>query len=57
MMDPTAPTIVLGMVQGSFEFVDSDGKRVAYDNWQTLLKLYLDHCAKIGVKPRDVASW
>jgi 2,4'-dihydroxyacetophenone dioxygenase len=57
MMDPTTPTIVFGVVQGSFEFVDSDGKRVAYDNWQTLLQLYLDHCAKIGVKPRDVASW
>jgi hypothetical protein len=57
MMDPTTPTIVFGVVQGSFEFVDSDGKRVAYDNWQTLLQLYLDHCAKIGVKPRDLTSW
>ena len=57
MLDPTTPTIVFAVIQGSLEFVDDDGKRVAYDNWQTLLKLYHDHCAKVGVKPRDLTSW
>jgi len=57
MLDPSTPTIVFAVIQGSLEFVDEQGTRVGYDNWQTLLKLYHDHCAKVGVTPRDLTSW
>ena len=57
MMDGKDSTIVFAVIQGSLEFVDDDGNRIAYDNWQTLLKLYHEHCAKIGVTPRDLTTW
>lgn len=51
------PTIIFAVIQGALKFVDDEGNEVGYDNWQTLLKLYHDHCAKIGIEPRDLTSF
>ena len=57
MMDVEGYKVVFAVIQGSLEFVDENGARIAYDNWQTLLKRYHDHCAKIGVTPRNLTTW
>ena len=57
MMDVEGYTVVFAVIQGSLEFVDENGARIAYDNWQTLLKRYHDPCAKIGVTPRNLTTW
>lgn len=57
MLDPETPTIVFAVIQGALSFVDENGSQIAYENWQTLLKLYHEHCKKMGIMPRDVTSF
>jgi 2,4'-dihydroxyacetophenone dioxygenase len=47
------PTIIFAIIQGALMFVDDEGNTIGYENWQTLLKLYLDYCDANGIAPRD----
>lgn len=50
-------TVIFAVIEGTLEFVDEDGTRVAYENWQTLLRKYHDHCRALGVEPREVTTF
>jgi 2,4'-dihydroxyacetophenone dioxygenase len=55
--DPTQGITAFIIVDGALEFLDESGRTLFIDNWQSILKKYLDFCAGSGIEPVDVSSF
>ncbi len=55
-MTGTGPTTIFAIIQGGFEFVDGQGAMNSRCTWKELNDLYLAHCSKHGIRPRDLTA-
>ncbi|WP_224082690.1 2,4'-dihydroxyacetophenone dioxygenase family protein [Cupriavidus laharis] len=55
--DSKGEVITLNIVQGDWSLIGPEGQVLAIENWKTVVKRYLDHCASANIKPVDVTSF